>query len=1246
MASEPSGSGGRPPQRIGKYEVVAHIATGGMGAVYKAVDTVLGRPVALKILPPELAAIPRMIERFQREARSAGKLSHENIVTLYECGRDRGMYFLALEFVDGIDLHEHLTRKKKLDPEEARQLLIQAARALAHVHKRGIVHRDIKPSNFLLTFKEGRPLLKLTDLGLAREDRPEEHRVTRAGTTVGTLDYMSPEQARDSSAADIRSDIYSLGCTAYHLLAGVPPFPEGTATERIFKHMSVDPPNLRTVNPAVPEALVAVIRRMMEKKPADRYQTPAELLRELQGFEATPQTSLDRNVLANLAHAAEEAPRPPKTPRSVPRRETPEKKSAPLRSPPPSPVRPRGEAVKGPEARASSQVRRFRDDNLEAATEKPTEEATTSAATSSWPEWWPYAAAGVGGALVLILALFLFGPGGTPSRTEGDGGRASGSKDGTAPKGQHRPGGPGPNDGGPDEAELPGFYHPKVPVNPVQLRQHFTGMLAFPTRTAEAIILRVSRDVSDAKAFRSLAEAWASAPAGKQTVIEIHDNGPLFEPSFPPLAGRNLVVRAGEGYRPLLAWDAERGDGGKAPVGATRGFLSLRDGTLSLENLDVVLRWTGGGGEPVALFHVTTGGFFADGCTFSVAGKDERGIVLTRLDGGNPRGAVNRCLFRRCFARGSSLQVLDASGFGVEVLFDHCLLATGGPCLIQTEGKLNRPMTLRLVRSTLVAPRTLLRCSKVANPMVMALRCQALDCLLACSDSLTNAEMVTAAGPGNLSWQAVNCVYAGWKKLLGAGPKSIAATEAALPAWHALGTEFEADQLIAETWPRGLPAELEETAAAVYQPAKTAVAFAAVSGPGALGCPLAELPPGRERWGRLTYDRFVVDLQEMPLLTEAAAVGGADAVTVNLDKIDLGKYLLEEAKPVRGKVVLQLQGTGKRPTSPIRVKGFDLVLHFKEPEKGAEDRALTLVVSPETESREGALIEVEDGNLDLIGGRIDFENVTFAPYRYMLKVHGGNLRLWGCRLQGPLGKTPPTYQGLLALDGSATAKQPPCCTVNESVLLSGQSVVEVRGRGARVRLEQSVVVAMGDVLHLVPGSGLPKGGRLNVHVRLQQNTLALHSALIHLEDALGLSVPGEPIMVQARGNAFLDPFQETPRQSSLLRYEGQALARGLLLWQGQENAFDKRLHRYLQGGDKTPPDSQPFQLWSDLWGPQGELNPFAWDKLQPLKTFSQDDPKLERLELRPARRLSPAETLPGANLVRLGILKKTSKSSK
>src|SRR5262249_62078073 len=164
-------------------------------------------------------------------------------------------YYLAMEYIDGIDLGEYIRRKGQLDPEEARRILIQACKALDHAHSQGVTHRDIKPSNFLLADDEGRTRVKLTDMGLARMANEKDFRVTRAGTTVGTVDYMSPEQARDSASADIRSDIYSLGCTFYHMMAGQPPFSEGGIGERVYKHIASNPPDIREYNPDVPNSL-------------------------------------------------------------------------------------------------------------------------------------------------------------------------------------------------------------------------------------------------------------------------------------------------------------------------------------------------------------------------------------------------------------------------------------------------------------------------------------------------------------------------------------------------------------------------------------------------------------------------------------------------------------------------------------------------------------------------------------------------------------------------------------------------------------------------------------------------------------------------------------------------------------------------------------------------------------------------------------------------------------------------------
>ena len=274
---EPSPMAGRTS--LGKYQILRELGAGGMGTVYLAVDTNLKRTVALKVLNKERTSNDTLVRRFESEAQAAAQLKHENIVTVYDAGQTDGYLFIALEFVDGTDIHELVAKRGAIPLKRSVGFIKQVTRALDHLHQHGIVHRDIKPSNLLLT-KEG--IVKLTDLGLARAvDESLQSNITREGTTVGTVDYMAPEQARNSQSADIRSDIYSLGCTWYQMLTGEPPFPEGSVTNKLYSHISKARPDPRAFNQAVPDEIVAVLHKMMARKADDRYQTPTELLNDL-----------------------------------------------------------------------------------------------------------------------------------------------------------------------------------------------------------------------------------------------------------------------------------------------------------------------------------------------------------------------------------------------------------------------------------------------------------------------------------------------------------------------------------------------------------------------------------------------------------------------------------------------------------------------------------------------------------------------------------------------------------------------------------------------------------------------------------------------------------------------------------------------------------------------------------------------------------------------------------------------------
>jgi serine/threonine protein kinase len=266
-------------RHLAHFELIEPIGVGGMAAVLRARDTQLDRMVALKILPPEMAADPENVLRFHQEARSAAKLDHENIARVFFCGEDQRLHFIAFEFVEGDNLRTILERRGRLPVSECLHYLVQVTAGLIHAARRGVVHRDIKPSNIIIT-PNGRA--KLVDMGLARCLEPQEDRgLTQSGVTLGTFDYISPEQALEPRDADVRSDIYSLGCTFYHMLTGRPPVPEGTAAKKLHHHQHVKPTDPRQLVSGLPDEAAVILDRMMAKSPRDRYQTPEDLLQAL-----------------------------------------------------------------------------------------------------------------------------------------------------------------------------------------------------------------------------------------------------------------------------------------------------------------------------------------------------------------------------------------------------------------------------------------------------------------------------------------------------------------------------------------------------------------------------------------------------------------------------------------------------------------------------------------------------------------------------------------------------------------------------------------------------------------------------------------------------------------------------------------------------------------------------------------------------------------------------------------------------
>ncbi len=274
---------------IDQYTLLEKLGEGGMGAVYKARQTMLDKIVAVKVLPKGRIEDESARTRFEREMKAVGRLEHPNIVRAMDARRVEGQHLLVMEYVDGQDLNELVRCAGPLPVADACEMVRQAALGLQCAHEHGLVHRDIKPSNLMIT-QQGQ--IKLLDLGLARfhsEDAPAGREVTAAGQIMGTPDYMAPEQISDTHAVDIRADIYALGCTLYKLLAGRPPFsgPDyRTAFDKQKGHVDHEPPSIGRVRMDVSDELVTVVDKMLIKDPEERFATPAEVAEAMEPFAA------------------------------------------------------------------------------------------------------------------------------------------------------------------------------------------------------------------------------------------------------------------------------------------------------------------------------------------------------------------------------------------------------------------------------------------------------------------------------------------------------------------------------------------------------------------------------------------------------------------------------------------------------------------------------------------------------------------------------------------------------------------------------------------------------------------------------------------------------------------------------------------------------------------------------------------------------------------------------------------------
>ncbi len=1264
MSSDSPSTESRKAVRIGKYEILKHVATGGMGAVYRVRDTEDNRELALKVLTPDMAAKPAMLERFKREAKHAAKLRHDNIVTIYEFGESNGTYFIAMEFVDGIDLHEFITKKKGLEPEESRQIMLQAVKALQHAHNHGIIHRDIKPSNFLLTRKNGRVVVKMTDMGLAREVNNEEFRVTRAGTTVGTVDYIAPEQARDSGSADIRSDLYSLGCTWFHMLTGKPPFPEGGLAERLCKHMMDAPPDVRKFNPRISRELSAILNKLLAKNPDDRYQTPAELLAVLNTLTAVAEPGSETDTVAETAEEGEDESASDSSRRDTVAESIDE---APPRS---------GESAK----KRIVGTRRLASPTLQKKIGSKTKPELKPDAAEEEDEEKPskkinpmlYVAGGGVALLVLTVVLALATSGGPRKGKAKTDEQTAANSTPPAPKDPTPDPGPGPTPKDPGKVPvvipnpvipvkptLKPLYKPARPIQFETLRKKIDEPWSkIAPLSGKVPVLRVVRTLDGQTQTYTTLQAACDAVKEEGAIIEICDNGPIYEVGA-NLTGKRVHMRAGKGYRPLLIWDVQSILADPKKKTKAFVFLAISKGSLTLEGLEIGLRWPDTAAcQSIALLHATEADLTVSNCSFSVADPSKKGATLAVLS--SPTKEVVRFRMSGCYARGTTLSILHSEALLSETLIENSLIVGGMPTLIRLKASDDRSAGLSLVGSTLVCGQNLLTVlPAIASDQKPNVDVIAWDCLFSRSDLKAGGELVSVTGQSaNMKWEAINCLYTGWTKLLSAGSQTI--FYSSISEWRKNWKQAEGDVAVREPWPQTPFHELVDKPASKFRTQESedpVVCYASSTNPELpLGCHLDRLPSTRDNWIALALDR--------PLLTPEPVVDPGPPLEIanpmgklyfgeekTLDPVkdrhfDLGQHLaqLQKEYTFAERVVIKLSGTGEYEFTPVKIykganpRGTSLIIHvmpppvaapmpppvgqpFEKPKPGEKPKPIVLKQKHQedrsSEEPLKGLIDVENGSLELYNAEIRLRDVDYAKDLpvWMFNIRNGDLKLFHCRLFGPQAYFPINFQGLINFNGSGSAdpRVVRTCQIGESLLLSNRDGIHLNGIGLRVQIQQSLIAvggsgseAMrkgqggGNALVLEPGQEFK--GQANTQLCLSRTTLGSRRACLKLLQPADQAVPTDQAILQTTECAFLTPFSEG--KPGVLLGQGTALAQGIVTWQSSGDLLDPRL-LYLVASDKAIPDKpQAPELWNTVWrypspAPREPLREVGEVKVQP-----------------------------------------------
>ena len=1198
------------PRQLGKYVIQRRLGAGGMGTVYLALDSSLNRTVALKILSRERAANTQLVKRFTSEGQSAARLEHDNIVKVFESGEIDGHLYLALEFVEGVNVEELVRKRGTLPVRRTIEIVKQVAAALQHAYERSIVHRDIKPSNLLIR-NDG--MVKLADMGLARViDETLETSITRDGMTVGTVDFMAPEQATDSKKADIRSDLYSLGCTWYQMLTGKAPFPEGSVTEKLTRHHSSPPPDPRRINERIPDGVVAVIHKLMAKKPNDRYQTPNELLEDLKqthlgrmGVDAHALASLASSETSHAAHEPDDEPGrapPAETSSRSARTESPDVpqkgRYKPLKDKRPTP--PRNAVRTAGNGKAAPKEKR----ELPPRSENP--EALGVSQRKLDPELLKFAFFGLLALGVIaavgygMYSLSGFGDddrqaGANPYLTQQQSGDSTSNTVATPTADPYGQQGKPPT---PVEAEPT----PNAELTDFQNRSPFPGAedaqqnpawdvpaWVYDERAAAADGLKtfiVSGRSGSAGEYATLGDALKAMPR-QGGIVEFADRGPFHVSPQSFDDGRHLVLRAAAGQQPVLLIEEP------LPAG-TSAWLTLRGGHLRISGVHLVVsgRALAPGSSCIALTAATA---YLHDCTVTLADPAAGAVSVVQLTGGTQ---ATRCVFENVLTRGNNLVALSTTGHGIEAVVGNCLFASGDAPVVaigtpaQAESRsdaepppatalhwlasaaVSRNSVFALThRAGLAPPSVLLKTRRVAFAADAAAPSTGFRFDAWPQNAPEDLENPRAQG---VRWESDQTYWIGWPTRVRMSPL----------AGVAVGDVIE-DAGWRQFWraPADSRSFIDPPAVALdvdhSRLTPTAAAWLAAALPGDAP-PVTFAPAALPEAPHSLIERLLARSERPRLPATFGVPPGGREVRIDLEKdgLKLNRILNGPECPNGARVILT--GSGRDLIEPVVVRDKSLRIEFES----SDPLFVVEPVARTTDERPEALIRVERGHIDLIGGQLRIPSSSTRSYpRRVLQVVDGSFSVRNCSLQAALrdgAQDFPAVEWTRSADGPAGERQ---FALIENSFIAGR----FQGVGGNLadrslEIQNCVFFTLGRGLQFDVGDGDSHGFLL-----VSRSTLSVSRALFQL------SAPQDARLHVFTHNCVFGPAVDADPKGPAVLVHGSATdpAQGIVWWD-ERSAYERQFTRFRIAETNQDAPAQDFKAdWERAWGPDHIVEPLT-----------------------------------------------------